>query len=174
VSTVTPARPKAFRHKFRSTSRAADGSSASASAALSSRWQLWVLPTFLWVGNSVWCGPRRAPALLDTELYTRLLGLSAPWKVGEVTVAEAEQRVDVWAEHEPGARFPCPACGLLLPVYDHTPLRAWRHLDSCHFFIFLQLLLADGRLHPRPPTGEFTLVRLRLNRAAGSWFRRTG
>jgi hypothetical protein len=28
------------------------------------------------------------------------------------------------------------------------------------------LLLADGRLFPRTPTGEFTLVRLRLNRAA--------
>ena len=28
------------------------------------------------------------------------------------------------------------------------------------------LLLADGRLHPRTPTGEFTLARLRLNRPA--------
>jgi transposase len=79
--------------------------------------------------------------MLDTEHYTLLLGLSAPWKVSEVTVAEAEQRVDVRAEHQPGARSPCPACGLLLPAYDHTPLRAWRHLDSCHYLTFLQAAL---------------------------------
>lgn len=30
------------------------------------------------------------------------------------------------------------------------------------------LLLADGRLHPRTPMGEFTLARLRLNRPAWS------
>lgn len=77
----------------------------------------------------------------DTELYTLLLGLTAPWEVVEVEVNEAEQRVDVRAEHEPGARFPCPVCALLLPVYDHTPLRAWRHLDSCHYLTFLQAAL---------------------------------
>src|SRR5271165_1763590 len=79
--------------------------------------------------------------MLDTELYTLLLGLAAPWKVVEVAVNEAAQRVDVQAEHAPGTRFPCPACGALLPVYDHTPVRAWRHLDSCHYFTFLQAAL---------------------------------
>jgi transposase len=79
--------------------------------------------------------------MLDTELYTHLLGLTAPWKVVQVTLQQAEQRVDVWAEHEPATRFPCPVCGLLLPVYDHTPVRAWRHLDSCHYLTFLQAAL---------------------------------
>src|ERR1700726_1102713 len=79
--------------------------------------------------------------MLDTELYTLLLGLTAPWEVIEVTVNEADQRVDVWAEHEPATHFSCPVCGLLLPVYDHTPIRAWRHLDSCHYLTFLQAAL---------------------------------
>src|SRR4051794_21238999 len=72
-----------------------------------------------------------------TELYAVLLGLASPWEVVEVLVNEAEKRVDVHAEHEPGSRFPCPQCAALLPVYDHTPVRAWRHLDSCHFGTFL-------------------------------------
>lgn len=75
--------------------------------------------------------------MLATELYTLLLGLRSPWKVVEVVLDEAAQRVDVHATHESGTRFPCPKCGALLPVYDHTPARAWRHLDSCHYFTFL-------------------------------------
>jgi transposase len=72
-----------------------------------------------------------------TDLYTVLLGLPSPWTVIDVVVDEAQKRVDVHAEHELGSRFPCPQCGDLLPVYDHTPARAWRHLDSCHFCTFL-------------------------------------
>jgi transposase len=72
-----------------------------------------------------------------TELYAVLLGLTSPWEVVDVLVDEAEQRVDVHVEHELGIRFPCPQCGDLLPVYDHSPVRAWRHLDSCHFCTFL-------------------------------------
>lgn len=72
-----------------------------------------------------------------TELYAVLLGLTPPWDVVGVRVDETEKRVDVETEHEPGTRFPCPECGLLLSVYDHAPRRAWRHLDSCHYRTFL-------------------------------------
>src|ERR1700733_10327528 len=74
-----------------------------------------------------------------TELYAALLGLTSPWEVVDVRVDATEKRVDVHAEHEPGIRFPCPQCGDLLPVYDHAPVRAWRHLDSCEFCTFLQV-----------------------------------
>jgi hypothetical protein len=57
-----------------------------------------------------------------TDLYAVLLGLTSPWNVVGVLVNETEERVDVQAEHEPGTRFPCPECGVLLGVYDHTPL----------------------------------------------------
>src|SRR5262249_49450312 len=72
-----------------------------------------------------------------TELYAALLRLTPPWEVVDVQVHAADKRVDVRAEHEPGTRFPCPQCGDLLPVYDHTPARAWRHLDSCAYRTFL-------------------------------------
>src|SRR5262249_38210453 len=38
-----------------------------------------VLPAFLWVGDRVWCGPRRASSMDTTELYAALLGLTSPW-----------------------------------------------------------------------------------------------
>jgi transposase len=82
-----------------------------------------------------------------TELYAVLLNLASPWDVVDVLVDEAEKRVDVHAEHEPGTRFPCPQCGALLPVYDHTPGRAWRHLDSCHFSTFLHACIPRVACH---------------------------
>jgi transposase len=78
----------------------------------------------------------------DTELYRHLLGLVSPWGVTTVNLDITAQRVDVYAEHPTGEKWACPVCGDLLPVYDHSEERAWRHLDSCQFTTFL---------HARPP-----------------------
>lgn len=78
----------------------------------------------------------------DTELYHHLLGLQSPWTVGKVNLDITAQRVDVYAEHPKGEKWPCPVCGELLPVYDHSEERVWRHLDSCQFLTFL---------HAKPP-----------------------
>jgi len=78
----------------------------------------------------------------DKELYRYLLGLDPPWTVERVDLNVGDQRVDVWASHEEGLRWPCPECGAMLPLYDHTAERVWRHLDSCQFKTFL---------HARPP-----------------------
>lgn len=81
----------------------------------------------------------------DTDLYRHLLGLETPWTVTDVKLAIAEQRVDVWAGHAEGWRWPCPECGKDLTLYDHSEERAWRHLDSCQFATYL---------HARPPRVE--------------------
>jgi transposase len=73
----------------------------------------------------------------DTELYRHLLGLESPWTVEKVNLEINAQRVDVYAEHPKGAKWPCPVCGDLLPVYDHSEERVWRHLDSCQFLTYL-------------------------------------
>ena len=73
----------------------------------------------------------------DTELYRHLLGLESPWTVDKVNLDIKAQRVDVYAEHPKGETWPCPVCGDLLPVYDHSDERVWRHLDSCQFLTFL-------------------------------------
>src|SRR5271166_1486165 len=72
-----------------------------------------------------------------TDLYADLLGLPPPWEVVNVQVDADEKRVDVQAGHDRETRFPCPLCGVLLAVYDHAPMRGWRHLDSCEFRTFL-------------------------------------
>jgi len=73
----------------------------------------------------------------DTDLYRHLLGISAPWEVSRVELSVKGERVDVWATHTKGTRFACPKCDVVLPVYDHTEERSWRHLDSCHFATYL-------------------------------------
>jgi transposase len=69
----------------------------------------------------------------DHELYQQILGLKSPWSVSKVNLDVSQQQVDVFVEHPSGKRFCCPECSELLPCYDHTPERQWRHLDSCQF-----------------------------------------
>jgi transposase len=73
----------------------------------------------------------------DKELYRHVLGLEKPWRVDKVRLDIRQERVDIWAVHEEGQRWPCPECGIDLSVYDHAPERAWRHLDTCQFKTFL-------------------------------------
>ncbi len=67
----------------------------------------------------------------DTELYAALLRLGKAWVVREVKLDVASERVDVWVEEAPDARWCCPKCGQGAPVYDHAEEREWRHLDTC-------------------------------------------
>lgn len=69
----------------------------------------------------------------DVELYQAVLGISAPWQVTKVDLALEEGQVDVYVEHGRGQRFPCPECEALSPVFDHSPRRTWRHLDTCQY-----------------------------------------
>jgi transposase len=73
----------------------------------------------------------------DTKLYRYVLGLEEPWKVERVKLDVSRERVDIWASHAEGLRWPCPECERMLSVYDHAPERVWRHLDTCHFKTFL-------------------------------------
>ena len=67
----------------------------------------------------------------DTELYAKLLGIAAPWRVTRVTVNVPAERIDVWVDEAPGTKFPCPTCRTATAIYDHTPEQVWRHLDTC-------------------------------------------
>jgi transposase len=108
----------------------------------------------------------------DVELYQQLLGLVAPWAVGRVDLSVEGERVDVWAEHAPEVRWPCPECEVLLPVYDHAQERSWRHLDSCQFKTYLHARVprikcpAHGTRQVKLPWAEahsrFTLLFERL------------
>ena len=76
--------------------------------------------------------------------YQTLLGLNSPWEVMTVDLSTERLRVDIHIEHI-GEDACCPNCGAVCRVYDHSPERVWRHLDTMQF---------ETTLHCRPPRVE--------------------
>jgi transposase len=77
----------------------------------------------------------------DTELYTKLLGITPPWQVARVTVDVPAARIDVWVAEAPGTKFRCAGCGEARAVYDRTTEQVWRHLDTyqCRTYVHARL-----------------------------------
>ena len=73
---------------------------------------------------------------MTEEHYRTLLGLTDPWKVTRVIVNVEKLRVDIYVEHSGGQYF-CPECNDECGLYDHSPERTWRHLDTMQFKTFL-------------------------------------
>src|SRR3990172_7533625 len=93
-------------------------------------------------GAVLWPQPIRGEAeMQDTELYSALLGLRHPWRVREVRLDLAGDRVDVWVEEVSGAVWECPECGKGGSVYDHAQERVWRHLNTCQCQTYLHARL---------------------------------
>jgi transposase len=61
--------------------------------------------------------------------YAGLLGIAAPWEVGEVTRAPELHRVTIRVAWPERTRPLCPTCGLPAPLHDKRE-RRWRHLDA--------------------------------------------
>jgi transposase len=78
----------------------------------------------------------------DKLLFTKILGLRAPWFIKQVMVDDQAQRVDIYVDHEPGIRVRCPVCDELYGLYDHAPERVYRHLNTCQMQTYI---------HVRPP-----------------------
>jgi len=75
--------------------------------------------------------------MTSEELYQQVLGIRAPWRVARVKLDKVRECVEVYLEHEKGLRWTCPECGQAHGIYDHTPERRWRHLDSCEYATYL-------------------------------------
>jgi len=73
---------------------------------------------------------------LTDNHYEKLLGLGGDWKVIEVDLDIGKLRVDVHIEYL-GDTLPCPECGAACGIYDHSPERMWRHLDTMQFLTML-------------------------------------
>jgi len=63
----------------------------------------------------------------DRDLYARILGVEAPWRVVDVKLDE--NQVEVVVEHS-GKGLRCPTCGAKATKHD-VRRRSWRHLDTC-------------------------------------------
>lgn len=92
--------------------------------------------------------------------FSRLLELSPPWTIESVAWDERGDRVNVYLECAQTTHFPCPECGRRSPVCDYSPLRTWKHLDTCgrttHLHAGLPIVDCEehGRQQPRPPWGD--------------------
>lgn len=84
----------------------------------------------------------------DTELYGRILGIVAPWRVSDVELEldGGAGEVRVWVAWEP-PEVACPECGARGMRHD-TRERRWRHLDTCQY---RTILIAEV---PRVRCGE--------------------
>ena len=76
--------------------------------------------------------------------YAKLLGLDAPWAVSRVKLNVAKRRVDIFVEYGQTSGD-CPECGTARRLYDRSPGRVWRHLDTMQF---------ETYLHCEPPRIE--------------------
>ena len=65
----------------------------------------------------------------DVDVFSQLLALERPWAVDEVIFEAKDESIGVFLRHRSNARFRCPKCCAVLPLYDHTAPRKWRHLD---------------------------------------------
>ena len=108
----------------------------------------------------------------DRQLYQQILGLSAPWSVQRVELCLEAGEVHVHLEHATEVTWTCAECGQACPLYDHQPVRTWRHLDTCQYQTLLHASLprtqcADHgvRVVRAPwaePLGRFTALFERL------------
>ena len=75
------------------------------------------------------------------DLYNQILGISAPWEISSVSLSDSDSSVTVHLSHASGISFACPSCGDSCSVYDHSPERTWRHLDTCQYYTYLKACL---------------------------------
>jgi transposase len=75
----------------------------------------------------------------DTDFFSELLGIHFPWHIKTVEMNHQLKRVDIWIEHALGIEFPCPVCKHFNTVYDHSPQREIRHLNTCQMATYLHL-----------------------------------
>lgn len=78
--------------------------------------------------------------------YEQLLGLESPWRVARVKLSVEKMRVDIFVEYNESTGA-CPDCASVCRVYDRSPSRTWRHLDTMQF---------ETHLHCEPPRTECT------------------
>jgi hypothetical protein len=52
----------------------------------------------------------------DKKLFTKNLGIKAPWFIAEVEIDEKKQRIDIYIDQEKNITVKCPECNLLYSV----------------------------------------------------------
>ena len=70
-----------------------------------------------------------------SEFYSRILGIDLPWQISKVEVTSStkavRKAVRIQISLPKDSELACPCCGGSCSIYDYTPERQWRHLDTC-------------------------------------------
>lgn len=101
-----------------------------------------------------------AEMMNQIDLFTAALGISAPWRIVNVTFDPQARRLDVRIDFDPGTRFSCPECDAANCAVHDTQQKTWRHLD------FFQ---HEAHLHARVPRVNCPVHKVHL--AAVPWAR---
>lgn len=75
----------------------------------------------------------------EKALFTKILGIKLPWFVRQVVMDEAAQRIDIYVDHEKDIQVRCPECGEFYSMYDHSPERIYRHLNTCQMETYIHV-----------------------------------
>ena len=75
----------------------------------------------------------------DKILFTKILGLKPPWFIKEIAVKEEANCIHIYLEHGKDIVARCPICEEFCGVYDHSPERVFRHLDTCQMQTFIHV-----------------------------------
>ena len=66
----------------------------------------------------------------DKKLYSKILGIIAPWEVSDVELNLESSEVKIRIDYN-SRKGKCPECGKEHSVHDYREERSWRHLDTC-------------------------------------------
>jgi transposase len=77
----------------------------------------------------------------DTKFYSEILGIKLPWSIDKVVLDKKNNRVDIYIIHEPDIQVRCPECKRFYSVYDHSPERIYRHMDTCQMSTYIHVRL---------------------------------
>lgn len=74
---------------------------------------------------------------MDTnQLFQVALGIDKPWYIKEVKLDKEANNLTLNIDFEIGAKFNCPSCDEMCPVYD-TKQKRWQHLNFWQYCCYL-------------------------------------
>lgn len=103
-----------------------------------------------------------------SEFYGQILGIKSPWLISKVDVDPETKDVRIHIRFTKDSEIKCQDCGAGCSIYDYTPERQWRHLDTCDYATYIHSQIprtncAECGIHRvvvpwSRPYGKFTLL----------------
>ena len=88
--------------------------------------------------------------MFSEQFFDLLLDFGDSWSVSKVSVNIKTEEVDVFIEYN-GKEAEDPDTKVMCPIYDHSPNRRWRHMDTMQFKTYInssvpRILSKEGKV----------------------------